>query len=155
MSECINKNETRLLQKAVNAIKFSEDCLATCKVSIESCEQEPLIILQGPWFLSDFVKLYQAVDNVHTNYRSSVRNNKAVEHGEFLEEDMKTPTKESNVLLEKVRHGEWRLIEEDVDGNGNNQYKCSLCEAGEIHAPFTIVPYCWKCGARMDKEKEE
>ena len=144
-NEAVVSNETRSLQKAVNAIKFSEDCLATCKVSIEPCEQEPLIILQGPWFLSDFVKLYQAVDNVHTDYRNSVRNNKAVEHGklskhmmhlirlylmgtdilekgeiityrkdehdllmrirngEFLEDDMKTPTKEFNVLLEEVQ----------------------------------------------------
>lgn len=57
--------------------------------------------------------------------------------------------------VEEIRHGEWRLIEEDVDGNGNNQYRCSLCEAGELHAPFVIVPYCWECGAKMDKEKEE
>ena len=57
--------------------------------------------------------------------------------------------------VEEVRHGEWRLIEEDVDSNGNNQYMCSLCEAGELHAPSVIVPYCWKCGAKMDKEKEK
>lgn len=57
--------------------------------------------------------------------------------------------------VEEVKHGEWRLIEEDADGNGNNQYMCSLCDAGELHAPSVIVPYCWKCGAKMDKEKEK
>ena len=48
-----------------------------------------------------------------------------------------------------VVHGHW--IKFGVsDKDGNQQYRCSVCECEEIHSPFVKVNYCWNCGARMD-----
>ena len=48
-----------------------------------------------------------------------------------------------------VRHGQWiRIGVPDIDGN--QQYRCSVCECGELHTPSVKVSYCWNCGARMD-----
>lgn len=41
-----------------------------------------------------------------------------------------------------IQHGE-------LDEDGNGQYHCSVCSAGEKHNPIVDVPYCWKCGAYM------
>jgi hypothetical protein len=47
------------------------------------------------------------------------------------------------------RHGKWICISEP-DENDNVQCKCSVCEAGDLHAKNTVVPYCPHCGAKMD-----
>lgn len=49
----------------------------------------------------------------------------------------------------EVRHAYWRDIL-PPDQDNNVQCWCSACGAGELHADGMIVPYCWKCGARMD-----
>lgn len=36
------------------------------------------------------------------------------------------------------------------DKDGNQQYRCSVCECEDIHSPLVKVNYCWNCGARMD-----
>ena len=51
-----------------------------------------------------------------------------------------------------VRHGKWKLIRMEDDGNGF--YTCSNCDRGDIHSPLVTVPYCWYCGARMDADAE-
>lgn len=51
----------------------------------------------------------------------------------------------------EVRHGKW-LQNGEPDSHGNAQYECSNCHAGDEHAVSVEVPYCWKCGARMDGE---
>ena len=43
----------------------------------------------------------------------------------------------------------WRDIQ-PPDQDNNVQCWCSACGAGELHAAGMIVPYCWKCGAKMD-----
>ena len=49
--------------------------------------------------------------------------------------------------------GRWiQLGKLDEDGNG--QYYCSVCSAGETHNPIVDVPYCWKCGADMRGEED-
>ena len=49
--------------------------------------------------------------------------------------------------------GKW--IEESVPvalvGAGNGQYRCSNCGHGDIQAKTQEVPYCWWCGARMER----
>ena len=47
-----------------------------------------------------------------------------------------------------VVHGEW-IDMQPPDADGNVQCWCSVCGAGELHAENQIVPYCWKCGAKM------
>lgn len=53
----------------------------------------------------------------------------------------------------KVWH--WILAEEqnkeDVE-NDNYRFVCSECQCSDIHAKGTKVPYCWKCGAKMESE---
>jgi hypothetical protein len=41
-----------------------------------------------------------------------------------------------------------------LDEDGNGQYYCSVCSAGETHNPIVDVPYCWKCGADMRGEED-
>ena len=53
--------------------------------------------------------------------------------------------------------GYWVLADEqnkeDVE-NDNYRFICSECQCSDIHAKGTKVPYCWKCGAKMDLENE-
>ena len=51
----------------------------------------------------------------------------------------------------EVVHGRW-LYEEEPDENNNVQAHCSVCFAGDLHSTSLTnkVPYCWKCGAKMD-----
>lgn len=53
-----------------------------------------------------------------------------------------------------VVHSEWDYGDEppEPDENGNVQAFCKRCGAGDVHAKRNInkVPYCWKCGAKMD-----
>lgn len=45
----------------------------------------------------------------------------------------------------------------ETDEDGNCEANCSVCGAGDKHRPDLkdAVPYCWKCGARMDGEAPE
>lgn len=52
-----------------------------------------------------------------------------------------------------VRHGRWKFIRDE--GDGNSLYECSECGQGDIQSPEVIVPYCWHCGAKMDAERKE
>ena len=54
-----------------------------------------------------------------------------------------------------VVHARW-IYSGDMDLDGNSQGYCSRCGAGDKHRADlkNFVPYCWKCGARMD-EKED
>lgn len=55
------------------------------------------------------------------------------------------------VEAEPVRHGRWKFIRDE--GDGNSLYSCSECGKGDIQSPEVIVPYCWHCGAKMDGEE--
>ena len=50
-----------------------------------------------------------------------------------------------------VVHARW-ICSGDMDSDGNSQGYCSRCGAGDKHRADlkNLVPYCWKCGARMD-----
>lgn len=54
----------------------------------------------------------------------------------------------------EVVHGQW-IQDGELDEDGNGQYHCSVCWAGEKHNPIVDVPYCWKCGAKMDGGNED
>ena len=55
-----------------------------------------------------------------------------------------------NKEAEKARpQGEW--IRTGSLGNGNSQYECSNCHYGDEQAESQEVPYCWHCGAKMQK----
>jgi hypothetical protein len=52
-----------------------------------------------------------------------------------------------------VKHVRW-IQHGELDEDGNGQYYCSVCLAGEKHNPTVDVPYCWKCGADMRGEED-
>ena len=53
-----------------------------------------------------------------------------------------------------VVHAHW-IQTSTEDENGNAYYYCSNCGRGESHNPIVEVPYCWKCGAKMNAHGEE
>ena len=52
-----------------------------------------------------------------------------------------------------VKHGHW-IQTQAKDESGNAYYSCSVCGSGECHVPTVDVPFCWKCGSRMDEVTE-
>ena len=62
--------------------------------------------------------------------------------------------KQPKVDAVEVVHGRW-IQDGELDEDGNGQYHCSVCWAGEKHNPIVDVPYCWKCGAKMDGGNED
>lgn len=65
-----------------------------------------------------------------------------------------TDVRDREKLLDELRpKGKW--IEESVPvalvGAGNGQYRCSNCGHVDIQAKTQEVPYCWWCGARMER----
>ena len=80
---------------------------------------------------------------------------------EILKEMAFTATETQRRALEDAisalseNKGEWILADEqnkeDVE-NDNYRFICSECHCSDIHAKNTIVPYCWKCGAKMESE---
>lgn len=53
----------------------------------------------------------------------------------------------------EVKHGHW-IQTQAKDESGNAYYSCSVCGSGECHVPIVDVPFCWKCGSRMDEVTE-
>ena len=55
-----------------------------------------------------------------------------------------------------VVHARW-IYSGDMDSDGNSQGYCSRCGAGDKHRADlkNFVPYCWKCGAKMDAKEGE
>lgn len=51
-----------------------------------------------------------------------------------------------------VVRGKWKKLT-CYDENLNADFQCSNCLAGDTHALGVEVPYCWKCGSRMDGEE--
>lgn len=48
-----------------------------------------------------------------------------------------------------VIYAKWKFVA-GPDEDNNLQFMCDNCGAGDVHAADVTVPYCWKCGARMD-----
>ena len=71
--------------------------------------------------------------------------------GKALEYIRKYVEKADSVSAERV--GEWIEAERQDPSeimNGNAYFICSCCGAGDLHATTAEVPYCWKCGAKME-----
>ena len=62
-----------------------------------------------------------------------------------------------SVTPQEPKRGHWILADvqnkEDVE-NDNYRFICSECQCSDIHAKGTVVPYCWKCGAKMVEPQE-
>lgn len=57
-----------------------------------------------------------------------------------------------NVNNRKI--GEW-IPCGDIDAANNQDFRCSCCGSGDVHAVNVSVPFCWKCGAIMKNEKSK
>lgn len=49
--------------------------------------------------------------------------------------------------VEVVRHGKWINVSDLGD---KVQCRCSRCFSSDVHSKGMVIPYCWRCGARMD-----
>ncbi len=69
----------------------------------------------------------------------------AVEDVRFLVDSQPT------VDAVEVIHAYW-MYSDELDESGDLQAYCSNCMAFDLHAPRkkNDVPYCWRCGAKMD-----
>lgn len=60
-------------------------------------------------------------------------------------------------LEQEPKTGHWILADaqnkEDIE-NDNYRFICSECQCSDIHAKGVVVPYCWKCGAKMIELQE-
>ena len=78
-------------------------------------------------------------------FLKSIENEKGSATYEFVEMAVK-------MMEQEPKTGHWILADEqnkdDIE-NDNYLFICSECQCSDVHAKGTIVPYCWKCGARM------
>ena len=83
-------------------------------------------------------------------------NEEAIKHGKeqleiFGGEHKEFIIKTIQAIESQRPTGKW-INEKDV-GNGNRSVECSNCGAGDEQAWLQKVPYCWKCGAKMEVEE--
>lgn len=50
-----------------------------------------------------------------------------------------------------VIHAKW-IESKKTDNDGNIVCSCPRCNHNDRHSPGIVVPYCWFCGAKMDKD---
>lgn len=79
-------NETRSINKAIIALRNKN--IIDKNIKFYEADDEIRVAIDSDMSLESFIKLYQAVDNVHTDYRTSSRNNKAIEHGKLAKHQM-------------------------------------------------------------------
>lgn len=56
-----------------------------------------------------------------------------------------------------VRRGRWIQKEKcypEIEKQMDFRFECSECGFSDIHNATLYVPYCWHCGAKMDKEEQ-
>lgn len=56
-----------------------------------------------------------------------------------------------------VSHGRWIQKEKcypEIEKQMDFRFECSECGFSDIHNATLDVPYCWHCGAKMDKEED-
>lgn len=69
-----------------------------------------------------------------------------------------TDIRDREKLLDELRpRGKWieEIVPVGLVGRGNGQYRCSNCQHGDVHAKTQEVPFCWYCGAKMDKKEAD
>lgn len=78
----------------------------------------------------------------------------AERNAEAMRETLNQQAKNFQKLLAEARkHGHWIQVS-DWDKDANAHFDCSVCGFGDKHGDDVVVPYCWHCGAVMDKEEE-
>ena len=78
--------------------------------------------------------------------------NSGIRSGRTIEQNVINGIRNGKPYDERPQ-GEW--IRTGSLGNGNAQYECSNCHYGDEQAESQEVPYCWHCGAEMQKGGSE
>ena len=95
--------------------------------------------------MTEYITKAQAIDEVWDAFTS--RDDPDL--GRVIEENIeRLPTAD----VVSVVHAKWKFIS-GPDEDNNIQFMCDNCGAGDVHAAGVTVPYCWKCGARMDGDE--
>ena len=76
-------------------------------------------------------------------------------HFEDMQKFLRWLKKAPALDVEPVVHARW-IYSGELDEDGNCEANCSHCGAWDKHRADLkdAVPFCWKCGARMDGEAE-
>jgi hypothetical protein len=64
-------------------------------------------------------------------------------------EDIQAMVDAHTVDAVPVVYGKW-INKEPPNADNNIYCTCFNCSAGDLHTVDAVVPYCWKCGAKMD-----
>ena len=78
--EAAAENETRSLSKVIQHLKTKE---SLNNIKVEYIENKPTIFINESMPIDQFCRVAQDLLNVHSDYRPSVRNSKAIEHGKL------------------------------------------------------------------------
>ena len=88
---------------------------------------------------------------------STIYDNESDFKNDFAQEFFADKIRDLPSVTPQPKTGHWILADEqnkeDVE-NGNYRFICSECQYSDIHAKGTLVPYCWKCGAKMVEPQE-
>ena len=78
--EAVTENETRSLQKVITHIKQQESLQ---NIRVEFINETPTLYINEAMPIEQFYRVSQELLNVHSDYRRSVRNDKATDHGKL------------------------------------------------------------------------
>ena len=78
--EAAAENETRSLSKVIQHLKTKE---SLNNIKVEYIKNKPTIFINESMPIDQFCRVAQDLLNVHNDYRPSVRNSKAIEHGKL------------------------------------------------------------------------
>lgn len=78
--EAAAENETRSLSKVIQHLKAKE---SLNNIKVEYIKNKPTIFINESMPIDQFCRVAQDLLNVHNDYRPSVRNSKAIEHGKL------------------------------------------------------------------------
>ena len=97
--------------------------------------------------LSEVKKMISNAETTHGFFRG--------DWTEIIKKSDVAPDKLPTEMIEPRRKGHWVLMQENVDGDGNDLYTCSECDKGDTFADWAKVRYCWNCGAKMKGKEGE
>ena len=99
----------------------------------------------GAKAMTEYITKEQAIDEVWDAF--TMRDDPDL--GRVIEENIeRLPAAD----VAPVVYAKWKFVA-GPDEDHNLQFMCDNCGAGDVHAADVTVPYCWKCGARMDGGK--
>lgn len=101
----------------------------------------------------DYIRRQDVVDTINTN-ADGLEQNGGIPYAQGARAMAIVVEQMPPADVVQVVHAHW-IQTSTEDENGNAYYSCSNCGRGESHNPIVEVPYCWKCGAKMNAHGEE